>query len=92
MCEDIQADVEDGQLQFFYILAFVLQGDTKSSGDGRRDLYGETVGIFAKYLPDIPPPEFSPRTRKYETFVTRHAVSDGGGISAVHADDSDSHG
>lgn len=27
MCEDIQADVEDGQLQFFYILAFVLQGD-----------------------------------------------------------------
>lgn len=28
VCEDIQADVEDGQLQFFYILAFVLQGDT----------------------------------------------------------------
>lgn len=28
MCEDIQADVEDGQLQFFYILAFVLQGDS----------------------------------------------------------------
>lgn len=27
MCEDIQADVEDGQLQFFYILAFVLRGD-----------------------------------------------------------------
>lgn len=27
MCEDIQADVEDGQLQFFYVLAFVLQGD-----------------------------------------------------------------
>lgn len=27
MCEDIQADVEEGQLQFFYILAFVLQGD-----------------------------------------------------------------
>lgn len=27
VCEDIQADVEDGQLQFFYILAFVLQGD-----------------------------------------------------------------
>ncbi|XP_029302086.1 LOW QUALITY PROTEIN: serine/threonine-protein kinase 11-interacting protein [Cottoperca gobio] len=25
VCEDIQADVEDGQLQFFYILAFVLQ-------------------------------------------------------------------
>ncbi|KAM4560256.1 serine/threonine-protein kinase 11-interacting protein [Odontesthes bonariensis] len=28
VCEDIQADVEDGQLQFFYILAFVLQEDT----------------------------------------------------------------
>lgn len=27
MCEDIQADVEDGQLQIFYILAFILQGD-----------------------------------------------------------------
>ncbi|XP_019128793.2 serine/threonine-protein kinase 11-interacting protein isoform X2 [Larimichthys crocea] len=27
VCEDIQADMEDGQLQFFYILAFVLQGD-----------------------------------------------------------------
>lgn len=27
VCEDIQEDVEDGQLQFFYILAFVLQGD-----------------------------------------------------------------
>lgn len=27
VCEDIQADVEDGQLQFFYILAFILQGD-----------------------------------------------------------------
>ncbi|XP_030012122.1 serine/threonine-protein kinase 11-interacting protein isoform X2 [Sphaeramia orbicularis] len=25
VCEDIQADMEDGQLQFFYILAFVLQ-------------------------------------------------------------------
>ncbi|XP_069376913.1 serine/threonine-protein kinase 11-interacting protein isoform X2 [Paralichthys olivaceus] len=25
VCEDIQEDVEDGQLQFFYILAFVLQ-------------------------------------------------------------------
>ncbi|XP_012714356.2 serine/threonine-protein kinase 11-interacting protein isoform X1 [Fundulus heteroclitus] len=25
VCEDIQADVEDGQLQFFYILAFVLR-------------------------------------------------------------------
>ncbi|XP_054480058.1 serine/threonine-protein kinase 11-interacting protein isoform X3 [Anoplopoma fimbria] len=25
VCDDIQADVEDGQLQFFYILAFVLQ-------------------------------------------------------------------
>ena len=30
MCEDIQEDVEDGQLQFFYILAFVLQGDEAS--------------------------------------------------------------
>lgn len=30
MCEDIQADVEDGQLQFFYILAFVLQGDVSA--------------------------------------------------------------
>eukprot|EP00064_Thunnus_orientalis_P008383 superscaffoldBa00000993_g8406 len=27
VCEDIQADVEDGQLQFFYILAFVLRDD-----------------------------------------------------------------
>ncbi|XP_034061378.1 serine/threonine-protein kinase 11-interacting protein isoform X1 [Gymnodraco acuticeps] len=27
VCEDIQADMEDGQLQFFYILAFVLQED-----------------------------------------------------------------
>ncbi|XP_020497825.2 serine/threonine-protein kinase 11-interacting protein isoform X1 [Labrus bergylta] len=27
VCEDIQADVEDGQLQFFYMLAFVLQDD-----------------------------------------------------------------
>ncbi|KAK2857023.1 hypothetical protein Q5P01_005758 [Channa striata] len=27
VCEDIQADVEDGQLQLFYILAFVLQDD-----------------------------------------------------------------
>ncbi|XP_034720239.1 serine/threonine-protein kinase 11-interacting protein isoform X2 [Etheostoma cragini] len=27
VCEDIQADVEDGQLQFFYILAFVRQED-----------------------------------------------------------------
>ncbi|XP_029373296.1 serine/threonine-protein kinase 11-interacting protein isoform X2 [Echeneis naucrates] len=27
VCEDIQADVEEGQLQFFYILAFVLQED-----------------------------------------------------------------
>lgn len=27
VCEDIQADVEDGQLQFFYILAFVRRGD-----------------------------------------------------------------
>ncbi|XP_049919526.1 serine/threonine-protein kinase 11-interacting protein isoform X2 [Epinephelus moara] len=27
VCDDIQADVEDGQLQFFYILAFVLQED-----------------------------------------------------------------
>lgn len=27
VCEDIQADVEDGQLQFFYVLAFVLRGD-----------------------------------------------------------------
>ncbi|XP_041638092.1 serine/threonine-protein kinase 11-interacting protein isoform X2 [Cheilinus undulatus] len=27
VCEDIQADVEDGQLQFFYMLAFVLQED-----------------------------------------------------------------
>uniref|UniRef100_A0A674NEH1 Serine/threonine-protein kinase 11-interacting protein n=1 Tax=Takifugu rubripes TaxID=31033 RepID=A0A674NEH1_TAKRU len=31
VCEDIQADVEDGQLQFFYILAFILQGDVSSS-------------------------------------------------------------
>lgn len=31
MCEDIQADVEDGQLQFFYMLAFVLQGDKTES-------------------------------------------------------------
>lgn len=30
VCEDIQADMEDGQLQFFYILAFVLQGDASS--------------------------------------------------------------
>lgn len=30
MCEDIQADVEDGQLQFFYILAFVFQGDVRA--------------------------------------------------------------
>lgn len=30
VCEDIQADVEDGQLQFFYVLAFVLQGDTST--------------------------------------------------------------
>lgn len=27
VCDDIQADVEDGQLQFFYILAFVLHED-----------------------------------------------------------------
>ncbi|CAN9498117.1 unnamed protein product [Ophioblennius macclurei] len=27
VCEDMQADVEDGQLQFFYILAFILQED-----------------------------------------------------------------
>ncbi|XP_060888124.1 serine/threonine-protein kinase 11-interacting protein isoform X2 [Labrus mixtus] len=27
VCEDIQADVEDGQLQFFYMLAFILQDD-----------------------------------------------------------------
>ncbi|XP_061744947.1 serine/threonine-protein kinase 11-interacting protein [Nerophis ophidion] len=27
VCEDIQADVEDGQLQFCYILAFLLQDD-----------------------------------------------------------------
>uniref|UniRef100_A0AAQ6AJZ6 Serine/threonine-protein kinase 11-interacting protein n=1 Tax=Amphiprion ocellaris TaxID=80972 RepID=A0AAQ6AJZ6_AMPOC len=27
VCEDIQADMEDGQLQFFYILAFILQED-----------------------------------------------------------------
>ncbi|XP_075904648.1 serine/threonine-protein kinase 11-interacting protein isoform X2 [Nelusetta ayraudi] len=27
VCADIQADVEDGQLQYFYLLAFVLQGD-----------------------------------------------------------------
>ncbi|KAG7503586.1 hypothetical protein JOB18_041325 [Solea senegalensis] len=27
VCDDIQADVEDGQLQFFYILAFILQED-----------------------------------------------------------------
>ncbi|XP_028322821.1 serine/threonine-protein kinase 11-interacting protein isoform X1 [Gouania willdenowi] len=27
VCDDIQEDVEDGQLQFFYILAFVLQED-----------------------------------------------------------------
>ncbi|XP_034533610.1 serine/threonine-protein kinase 11-interacting protein isoform X2 [Notolabrus celidotus] len=27
VCEDIQADVEDGQLQFFYMLAFILQED-----------------------------------------------------------------
>uniref|UniRef100_UPI0037E8D0BE serine/threonine-protein kinase 11-interacting protein n=1 Tax=Semicossyphus pulcher TaxID=241346 RepID=UPI0037E8D0BE len=27
VCEDIQADVEDGQLQFFYVLAFILQDD-----------------------------------------------------------------
>ncbi|XP_061571741.1 serine/threonine-protein kinase 11-interacting protein [Cololabis saira] len=27
VCEDIQADVEDGQLQFFYVLAFLLQED-----------------------------------------------------------------
>ncbi|XP_034034142.1 serine/threonine-protein kinase 11-interacting protein [Thalassophryne amazonica] len=27
VCEDIQADVEEGQLQFFYLLAFVLQED-----------------------------------------------------------------
>ncbi|XP_010783732.1 serine/threonine-protein kinase 11-interacting protein [Notothenia coriiceps] len=31
VCEDIQADMEDGQLQFFYILAFVLQGDIYSA-------------------------------------------------------------
>ncbi|XP_047432374.1 serine/threonine-protein kinase 11-interacting protein isoform X2 [Mugil cephalus] len=31
VCEDIQADVEDGQLQFFYILAFVLQEDAWTS-------------------------------------------------------------
>ncbi|KAJ0009436.1 hypothetical protein NQD34_001138 [Periophthalmus magnuspinnatus] len=30
VCEDIQDDVEEGQLQFFYILAFVLQGNTTS--------------------------------------------------------------
>nr|XP_057907538.1 serine/threonine-protein kinase 11-interacting protein isoform X2 [Doryrhamphus excisus] len=28
VCEDIQADVEDGQLQFCYILAFLLQDNT----------------------------------------------------------------
>ncbi|XP_019712153.1 serine/threonine-protein kinase 11-interacting protein isoform X2 [Hippocampus comes] len=28
VCEDIQTDVEDGQLQFFYILAFLLQENT----------------------------------------------------------------
>lgn len=28
VCADIQADVEDGQLQYFYLLAFVLQGNT----------------------------------------------------------------
>lgn len=27
VCADIQADVEDGQLQYFYLLAFVLQGN-----------------------------------------------------------------
>lgn len=27
MSADIQADVEDGQLQYFYLLAFVLQGN-----------------------------------------------------------------
>lgn len=35
MCEDIQADVEDGQLQFFYVLAFVLQGDISARPSGR---------------------------------------------------------
>lgn len=30
MCTDIQADVEDGQLQYFYVLAFVLQGDEEA--------------------------------------------------------------
>ncbi|XP_015229446.1 PREDICTED: serine/threonine-protein kinase 11-interacting protein [Cyprinodon variegatus] len=28
VCEDIQADVEDGQLQFFYVLAFVLRDES----------------------------------------------------------------
>ncbi|XP_017282417.1 serine/threonine-protein kinase 11-interacting protein isoform X3 [Kryptolebias marmoratus] len=31
VCEDIQADVEDGQLQFFYLLAFVLREDRWTS-------------------------------------------------------------
>uniref|UniRef100_UPI003AB0FC4F serine/threonine-protein kinase 11-interacting protein n=1 Tax=Centroberyx gerrardi TaxID=166262 RepID=UPI003AB0FC4F len=28
VCEDMQTDVEDGQLQFFYVLAFLLQEDS----------------------------------------------------------------
>lgn len=50
MCEDIQADVEDGQLQFFYILAFVLQGDKSTHCAGKKNFLGFLDLFFAKYL------------------------------------------
>lgn len=38
VCEDIQADVEDGQLQFFYILAFILQGNMTTNSAKKNKL------------------------------------------------------
>lgn len=46
MCEDIQADVEDGQLQFFYVLAFVLQGDICARSRRLRRVPSLLCGCF----------------------------------------------
>lgn len=53
VCEDIQADVEDGQLQFFYVLAFVLQGDVWKALEGLtsricRDLCRFPLGLRSR--------------------------------------------
>lgn len=52
MHEDIQTDVEDGQPQFFYLLAFVLQGDVSA-----RPAWVHPSGLLRSLLLDAEGPK-----------------------------------